>query len=132
MDFIDPSGPWENDFGSQMIIDKFDKETGIFSGTYSSTTGASGTYYVTGITDIQPSPEVNGQTLSFAISWRSHTGGNDNDIQYWCSGFAGIIQIDGSTGEQVMNTTYVMQKNTDPDDNWEGTLVYPLVYRRKK
>ena len=51
MDYISLEGSWENEFGSSMQISSVDPRTGIFTGKYSSTTGATGTYLLTGITD---------------------------------------------------------------------------------
>lgn len=129
MNYIDIKGKWKNEFNSVMDITRVDPKTGIFSGTYSSTTGATGTYLVTGITDISPDRDPkndNSQTIAFAVSWRD-IGGNP-DGAHWVSGFAGQLQI--VEGEQVMSTTYLLQKNTLPADNWGATVVAVATFRR--
>lgn len=129
MQYINIVGTWQNEFDSIMTIEQVDMNTGIFSGTYQSDTGATGKYYVTGFTDTKPDPSVNSQVISFSILWRSFTGGN-NETQYWASGFVGQIQLDPH-GTPVMTTTYLLQKNTNPADNWGSTVVAPSTFRQK-
>jgi Eukaryotic aspartyl protease/Avidin family len=127
MNYANITGQWENEFGSIMTISYVNPDNGYFQGTYSSHTGASGTYFFVGLTDYSPSPTVNSQALSFAISWRSINSPND-DTQYWLSGFAGQYQI--IDGFEVITTTYLMQKNTDPSDNWGSTIVDKATFKR--
>ncbi len=129
MDFIDLRGTWVNEFGSEMVIDQLDRQTGVFSGTYSSTTGATGVYYVTGITDIKPDPEVNSQTVSFSISWRSFKPEKDETGYNWTSAFAGQLQV--VDGKEQIATTYLLQKNSEPDENWGATVVATALFKRK-
>lgn len=128
MRYIDIQGKWKNEFGSVMNITGVDFETGMFSGLYSSTTGATGTYRFTGLTDTQPQPGPNDtftQTIAFAVSWRD-LGGDPSDAN-WVSGFAGQIQM--QDGAPVMRTTYLLQKNTLPTDDWEGTAIATATFR---
>lgn len=125
---IDIKGKWKNEFGSLMHITDLDPCTGIFSGTYKSTTGASGKYRVTGITDIEPDPAINSQTLAFAVSWRD-IGGNPADAN-WVSAFSGQLQI--VDGEQVITTTYLLQENTDPSGNWGSTIIDKAIFKRQE
>lgn len=129
MNYIDIKGKWKNEFGSVMDITTVDARTGIFSGTYSSTTGATGTYLVTGLTDIRPSQQPgndNSQTIAFAVSWRD-LGGNP-DGEHWVSGFAGQLQI--VDGEQLMSTTYLLQQNSLPANDWGATAVAVANFKR--
>ncbi|MEM6299658.1 MAG: pepsin-like aspartic protease, partial [Bacteroidota bacterium] len=119
---------WVNEFGSIMNIQSVDPSTGIFYGTYKSDTGATGQYRLTGITDNNPDPTVNSQALSFSISWRSYVGSND-DTQYWVSAFSGQLQY--INGYPVITTTYLLQKNTNPADNWGSTIVATATFRQQ-
>lgn len=127
MNYINLKGKWENEFGSIMDITQTDSKTGIFSGNYQSDTGATGIYYFTGITDIAPDPNTNSQTISFSVSWRSFEGDND-ESKYWTSAFAGQVQIIDK--QQVISTTYLLQKNSPPADNWGATIVASSTFRR--
>lgn len=131
MNYTDITGNWQNEFGSILIINYVDVTTGIFSGTYSSHTGATGNYYVVGVTDFMPDPAINSQTISFSISWRSYSSPptppqlGDN----WVSGFAGQLQITPE-GTQQIATTYLLQKNSNPADNWGATVVATATFVR--
>ncbi|TAF75258.1 MAG: hypothetical protein EAZ53_06465 [Bacteroidetes bacterium] len=131
MTYIDITGNWENEFGSIFTVQNVDNQTGIFFGTYSSHTGATGSYYVVGVTDFMPDPTTNSQTVSFSISWRSYTSPpvppqtGDN----WVSGFAGQLQI-AADGSQQIVTTYLLQKNSNPADNWGATVVATATFKR--
>ena len=127
MRYVDVSGKWVNEYGSLMDILEVDSATGIFSGTYASTTGASGKYRVTGITDTKPDPKINSQALAFSVSWRD-LGGDPADAN-WVSAFSGQIQI--IDGKEVMTTTYLLQENTDPQNNWGSTIVDKATFKRK-
>lgn len=130
MTYIDITGNWENEFGSVLTVQNVDNQTGIFFGTYSSHTGATGSYYVVGVTDFMPDPTINSQTISFSISWRSYTSPplppqtGDN----WVSGFAGQIQVNTDGTLQIV-TTYLLQKNSNPADNWGATVVATATFK---
>lgn len=129
-ELISPVGTWENEFGSMMQITAFNSITGVFSGTYKSHTGATGVYNVTGMTDINPSYQTNSQTIAFAVSWRDISGAPPSptdDTQHWVSGFSGQIQI--VNGFLVMPTTYLLQKDTNPADNWGATIVATATFK---
>lgn len=126
MEYVDITGTWQNEFGSLMDIETVDPVTGIFSGIYSSSTGATGKYLFVGLTDPQPDPKVNSQTLSFANSWRD-LGGDPADAN-WMSAFSGQLQI--VDGVQVITTTYLLQQNTDPANNWGSTIIDKATYKR--
>ncbi len=127
MKYIDISGEWVNEYGSLMRILGVDVLTGQFYGTYESTTGASGKYRVVGLTDTQPDYSIDSQTIAFSVSWRD-MGGTPTDAN-WVSAFSGQIQI--LQNQEIMTTTYLLQKNTDPQNNWESTIVDKATFTRK-
>lgn len=128
MEYINLEGTWINEFGSTMEIASVDPKTGTFAGIYQSHTGATGVYNLTGITDIKPDPNVNSQTVAFAISWRNIESSGDEDGSNWVSAFSGQVQI--VDGRQQMTTTYLFQKNTNPSDNWGSTIVDKATFTR--
>ncbi len=125
---IDIRGEWVNEYGSLMRILEVDTLTGLFRGTYESTTGASGKYRVTGLTDVKPDPGINSQTIAFSVSWRD-MGGSPADA-HWVSAFSGQIQI--VQNKEVMVTTYLLQENTDPQNNWGSTIIDKATFTRKQ
>lgn len=89
------NGSWINVFGSVVSLDQ--KKDGSVVGTYTSTTGASGSYWVVGFTDPNPPTNGNGQSLAFAILWRSFDGGTPDPSWHYVSGFSGqMVTIDGT------------------------------------
>ncbi|MTV36329.1 avidin/streptavidin family protein [Duganella radicis] len=129
MNYIDIKGKWTNNFGSVMDITEVDPDSGIFGGTYASSTGANGRYRVTGLTDTRPDQQPgndNSQTVAFAVSWRDLDGGPKD--ANWVSAFAGQLQI--IEGQLVMNTTYLLQSNTMPADDWGATAVAVTAFTR--
>ncbi len=99
-------------------------------GTYASHTGATGVYNLTGITDTDPDPNVNSQTVAYTISWRNVAPDGDEEGAHWVSGFAGQVQqIDG---KERMTTTYLLQQHTDPSANWGSTIVATATFRRQE
>ena len=118
------TGTWQNEFGS--IMDIYVNEQGLVSGTYSSHTGATGCYRVTGVADTKP--DQNSQCVSFSISWRPLGVSPDDPSFHWVSAFAGQLQV--VDGKEVLFTTYLLVKNTTHDDNWEATVVDKCTFKR--
>jgi len=80
------TGNWMNSFGSVVYLTQ--SQSGVVSGTYTSTTGASGAYWVVGLAD--PSPQSGmGQALALSISWLSFQGGDSNPSWHYMSGMSG-------------------------------------------
>jgi len=89
------NGAWVNVFGS--VVTLVQLKGGVVAGTYTSTTGASGSYWVVGFTDPNPPTDGNGQSLAFSILWRSFDGGKPDPSWHYVSGFSGqMIVIDGT------------------------------------
>lgn len=89
------NGAWVNVFGS--VVTLVQSDGGVVVGTYTSTTGASGSYWVVGFTDPNPPTGGNGQSLAFSILWRSFDGGTPDPSWHYVSGFSGqMVVIDGT------------------------------------
>ncbi len=123
---MDLDGKWINEFGSimELTVDK----KGFIKGTYYSHTGATGTYNLAGITDVEP--ESHSRTFAFSISWRPLDEQPSHPSFHWCSGFTG--QLQKKDGEETLTTTFMLIKDTAPDRNWESTIVDKAVFHRLK
>jgi len=119
------SGKWKNQFGSIVEIGPVAAD-GTFTGTYTSSTGATGVYPLVGVTD--PAPEGHSIPVSFSVSWRSKEGRPDPSW-HWVSGFTGLLQTIG--GVETITTTYLLQQNaTASAPDWMATAVYTSVFKR--
>lgn len=119
------SGTWTNEFGSTLEVGEITTE-GTFSGTYKSSTGATGIYPVVGVAD--PEPIDNNQTVSFSVTWRSLEGEPDPSW-HWVSGFVGAITIEN--GVEVFKTTYLLQQNiTESSPQYMATSTFPSTFTR--
>lgn len=110
-------GKWENEYKSTMTI--VTCEDGIMSGFYRSTTGATGTYKLTGVYDTIPGSTS--QTVSFTVSWRPIDDQKPDESFHWCSSFAGQHRM--HNGREIITSTYLLVKNTSWGDKWEDTVV---------
>lgn len=115
---MDLRGVWKNEYGSIMKIKKC--EDGIMSGTYSSDTGATGKYKLTGAYDTSPIEGL-AQTVSFSVSWRSVDDPEQIRYSHWCSSFAGFHQM--QKAQQIIKCTYLMVKCGKKDEEWKDTVV---------
>jgi saccharopepsin len=89
------TGAWINVYGSVVSLVQLDG--GIVAGTYTSTTGSSGSYWVVGFTNPNPPVGGNGQSLAFSILWRSFSGGTPDPSWHYVSGFSGqMVSVDGT------------------------------------
>lgn len=120
-------GTWKNEFGSIMTIEHVN-EDGTFAGRYQSHTGATGVYDMVGITDPAPDPAAGGQAVSFSVSWHSLEGKADPSW-HWVSAFAGQLQT--VDGRDVIPTMMLLQKVTEPGDDWESTSVCAMKFTRE-
>lgn len=118
-------GDWVNQFGSVMSIKEF-RPDGVFTGTYSSDTGASGIYPLVGTAD--PSPRSS-QALSFAVTWRSMQGAYDPSW-HWTSAFAGFRQ-DINNADEITGTFLLQKEVSDDSPAYEATAVSSLTFKRK-
>lgn len=118
-------GDWVNQFGSVMSIKEF-RPDGVFTGTYSSDTGASGVYPLVGTAD--PSPQTS-QALSFAVTWRSIQGAYD-PTWHWTSAFAGFRQ-DINHADEITGTFLLQKEVSEDSPAYEATAVSSLTFKRK-
>jgi saccharopepsin len=86
-------GVWRNGYGSVMSISQ-DGE-GRIQGSYQSTTGSTGTYYLLGWADPRPPRPSRGQSLSLSIFWRSIGQDPADPSWHWVSGLGGQLVEEG-------------------------------------
>jgi saccharopepsin len=87
-------GIWVNEYGSVMELRQ--KKDGRLFGSYSSTTGSTGTYYVLGWADPRDPNPARGQSLALSVLWRSIGDESPDPSWHWVSGHGG--QILGGSG----------------------------------
>lgn len=135
-------GAWVNEYGSVMTLQQVGKKDGILQleGSYSSDTGATGRYYVSGIADTKPNPDADCQLISLNIFWESldalsgktpcvEVGAIDPLTQHrLLSSYTGQLQL--IDGREVLTFTHTLVKDTGPQDSWASTLTATLTFRR--
>jgi len=88
-------GCWKNEFNSVIKITDYNISTSEIKGLYSSTTGSSGTYDVTGMAKNTESGDV---AITLMISWNSvREPATDDASKYWTSTMSGIYKHDQGT-----------------------------------
>jgi hypothetical protein len=86
---------WKNAFGSNARITSHDIETGVFRGTYGSTTGSAGYYTIIGKTPAHPNLDTT-FPITFTIGWGKINGIPDDASQYWSGTMSGYYQGNGN------------------------------------
>ena len=111
--------PWINAYNSLLDLQQ-DPITGMLRGTYSSTTGGSGTYNVIGWASLQNATPAAGQTMAISILWRSNDGGI-SDPSHEVSAMAGQVVAINPQKNLVLMHIFV---ETNPD-TVPKTGIYP-------
>ncbi|MFM2486839.1 avidin/streptavidin family protein [Celerinatantimonas yamalensis] len=129
------SGRWENSYGSLMDISVSVK--GHIVGTYASTTGASGRYWVIGsCTPIDPSAQM-GQSVVIAIYWRPiDTAADDatyNASWHWVSTYCGQLHwLETASGQRSLELSVVnsLVAPTPYDGNDVGDYIDKITFTK--
>jgi hypothetical protein len=119
------SGVWQNSYGSTMSLTQYDD--GRVSGTYRSSTGSSGTYYVLGLAaPTAPSASL-GQAVSLTIFWRSIVPGTADPSWHWVSGLGGQLTV--QNGRPTLVLLHALVATVDfPQLAPSGTYLDKLIY----
>ncbi|HLT91119.1 MAG TPA: avidin/streptavidin family protein [Woeseiaceae bacterium] len=122
------TGTWTNSYGSVMELQQL--VGGMVTGTYQSSTGSTGKYFVVGMANMNdPTPQL-GQSVALAIYWRSYEGGPSDPSWHWVSGLSG--QLDVSGAQPTIYLMHAMVATCDfPGLADAGTYVDKLVYTPK-
>ncbi|CAI8016126.1 Streptavidin-V2 [Geodia barretti] len=103
---------WWNELGSAMVITSYDSATGVFGGKYYSKVGEAENWYVlTGRNDTA------GTTLGWTVNWKNSSH-NAHSVTTW----SGQFQLPPD-GKPALTTTWLLTAQTNPEDNWESTMV---------
>jgi len=118
-------GAWQNQYGSVLTLVS-DGEA-LF-GTYTSSTGSTGAYYVVGFGSTDAATQSHGIGLALSILWRSYEQGKPDPSWHWVSGFGGQL-IGDSTGAPniILNHNLVATDNFSGVGN-VGSYIDKLVY----
>jgi hypothetical protein len=112
-------GTWYNELNSTMIL----KITnGVLSGTYQSPKGdAPDPQSLTG--KIDPSPSNGSQVLGWVVQW-VNPAKPIHAVTVWSGQYQEV------NGEEIITTEWLLTDATDPDDDWEATLVGHDTFKR--
>jgi hypothetical protein len=120
-------GLWQNEYGSQMALSAY--PGGLVVGTYSSSTGSTGKYYVVGWQQATEPIADAGQPVALAIDWHSIAGGQGDPSWNWTSGLSGQLSLQGNAQQLVL--AHAMVASSDfPDLCKAGTYIDKLIYQR--
>jgi len=97
------AGTWQNEYGSRMSLSV---ENGAVSGTYDSTTGATGRYLVTGWESEAGRAGDLGCPVALVISWHSIADLAPDPGWHWVSALSGQVHTVG--GEELLIVTHLL------------------------
>ena len=120
------AGTWKNDYGSMMTLSVSGNRV---SGLYQSSTGATGTYEVSGF-QLGTDPAHNlGRPVALAIGWQTIDKTPAVPSRNWSSGLCGQISVIGT--EEVLTLSHLLVASSDfPGVFNLGNYIDKLVYRR--
>jgi len=120
------AGVWRNDYGSRMSLDV---DGDLIFGTYSSTTGSTGTYGVVGRQQAVDPTSALGQAAALAIAWRSIVPGPADNSWHWSSALSGQLSLEDGR-ESLVLTHALVASSGFPGLCEAGTHLDKLAYRR--
>ncbi len=121
------AGVWQNEYNSQMTLSEVN--TNLVVGTYSSTTGSTGKYYVVGWQTTAEPTAAAGQPVCLAIDWHSIVAGPGDNSWHWTSALSGQINIVNSSEQLVL--AHAMIASCDfPGLCAAGNYIDKLIYNR--
>ena len=113
-------GTWFNELGSEMV---FRVNGTSISGTYETKVGdAAGIYQLNGALDDKPN--VSGQAIGFVVAWVNQAHGSSHSVTSWSGQYQTI------DGEEVIITFWLLTAETDPQNDWESTLIGKDIFTR--
>jgi hypothetical protein len=114
------AGKWYSDLGAELVLSV--RPDGKLEGAYISSVGdTSGAFDIVGLADGE---EYRGnRCFGAVVLWRNKHG-NFHSVTSW-SGQYQIID-----GEEVLATTWLLTKETEPHQDWLSTCVGSDVFRR--
>lgn len=105
------AGIWYNQLGSVMEISEHDS---VISGKYHTAVGApKGQYQIVGRIDLN---NTQNKAIGWTVVWENEFGSFDS-VTTW----SGQYQI--VSGQEMIITTWLLTKETNPQDDWRSTLI---------
>jgi len=119
------NGIWRNSYGSVMSLKQ--ERDGRIYGSYQSTTGSTGTYYVLGYADTRDQTPERGQSLALSIFW--HSIGNEpaDPSWHWVSGQGGQLLEEGPERKLLLMHDMVATA-AFPGQNGIGRHIDKLIF----
>ena len=115
------NGLWYNELGSSMELQV---NGNVVSGMYHTGVGeAQGSYPVKGLTDTHPLGQ--NQAVGFVVIWENK-GGSSHSVTTW----SGQLQM--IDGQEVLTATWLLTHETDPELDWQSTLVGKDTFTRSQ
>jgi hypothetical protein len=120
------TGQWINSYNSVMTLTQ--AADGAISGSYTSTTGSSGEYYILGYANPTDGTPALGQSVALAIYWKSYGGGSGDPSWHWVSGLSGQMTL-VPCAQPTLVLMHAMVASCDfPGLAVAGTYIDKLVY----
>lgn len=112
-------GTWYNALGSSMeLMVKGDR----VSGTYTTAVGeAQGRYPIVGAIDAEP--QKGSQALGLVVVWANDQG-SSHSVTTWSG------QLEVIDGQEILRTTWLLTRETAPNQDWQSTLVGTDTFSR--
>ena len=113
-------GKWYNELGSAMELEV---KGNLVSGTYYPAVGdALGHYAVAGATDAEALGA--NQAVGLVVAWVNEQG-NAHSVTAW----SGQLQV--VDGEEILRTTWLLTRETEPNQDWQSTLIGTDTFTRR-
>ena len=113
------NGTWYNTLGSSM---KLAVEGQQVSGTYTTAVGeAQGRYPIVGAIDTESYNKS--QAVGLVVIW-SNEQGSSHSVTTWSG------QLEMIDGQEILRATWLLTRETPPDQDWQSTLVGADIFTR--
>jgi saccharopepsin len=122
------NGEWTNDFGS--VVNLSVDDNGLLTGTYGSTTGSSGTYYIVGNAAPISTDQDQGINMAICVFWRpiDALSATPDPSWHWSTTQSGQLMRDGT-----LSLVQSLLATTDfPGLASFGNYVQQLTYKRSQ
>ena len=120
------TGKWINSYNSVMTLTQ--ALDGTISGSYSSITGSSGSYYVLGYANPADATPALGQAAALSIYWKSYAGGIGDPSWHWVSGLSGQMTLASDASPSLVLLHAMVATCDFPGLATAGTYPDKLVY----
>jgi hypothetical protein len=122
-------GIWWNELGSKMEIEIDPADPKTFRGLYHTNVGSAQekNYPLLGRCDDRG---LTSKMLAFVVAWNADPPAKPNTPNPSVTAWSGQLQI--VDGQEVITTTWLLERFTAPADDWESTLVGMDYFKRTR